>query len=73
MVAPHQTRPYKLVCPSLFARFLNWGVADEHKNLQLGAVRLNLEVSLVASAVHHQVHNDRPNQLLIESVPQLLH
>ncbi len=73
MVAPHQSRPYKLVCPSLFARFLNWGVADEHKNLQLGAVRLNLEASLVASAIHHQVHSSQPNESLIESVVHLLH
>ena len=73
MVAPHQTRPYKLVYPSQFARFLNWAVADEHNNLLLGAVRLNLEASLVASAILRQAYNNLPNQLLIESVSQLLH
>ena len=73
VVAPHRTRLYKLAYLSQFARFLNWGVAGERKNLQLGAVRLNLEASLVASAVHHQAHNDRPNQLMIESVSHSLH
>ena len=73
MVAPHQTRLYKLAYLSLFARLLGWGAIDEHKNPQLRAVHLNLEANLVASATLHHVHSSQPNESLIESVVHLLH
>ena len=61
MVAvPDQTTLCRSTYLPQCAKHAVWNRVDEHMHLQPDVVRLTLEANLVASAIHHQVHNDRP-------------